>query len=101
MHLRLVCELDAENVTYEVEKIIKDNFYPMEECLKICDEFKQIEASALLNKKIGNYESAITLYLEILKKEINYERLKKELYYFDKENKRHLEKERQLLFAEN
>ena len=24
----------------EVEKIIKDNFYPMEECLKICVEFK-------------------------------------------------------------
>ncbi len=63
MHLRLVCELEPENVTYEVEKIIKDNFYPMEECLKICVEFKQIEASALLNKKIGNYESAITLYL--------------------------------------
>jgi len=29
-----------------------------------------------------------------LKREINYERLKKELYYLNKENLRHVEKER-------
>jgi hypothetical protein len=28
----------------------------------------------------------LQLYLQILKHEINYERLKKELYYLDKEN---------------
>lgn len=67
----------------------------MEECLKICTEHNQTEASALLNKKIGNYQQAIQLYLQILKREINYERLKKELYYLNKETRRHIEKERQ------
>jgi hypothetical protein len=32
---------------------------------------------------------------------MNFERLKKELYYLDKEKKRHQEKERQAIFAEN
>jgi hypothetical protein len=35
----------------------------MEDCLKICTEFKQSEASALLYKKIGNYQEAIKLYI--------------------------------------
>ena len=73
----------------------------MEACLEICQEHKQTEAAALLNKKIGNYEQALQLYLQILKHGINYERLKKELYYFDKENQRHIEKERKQVFAEN
>lgn len=73
----------------------------MEKCLEICNEFKQIEASALLNKKIGNYQQAISLYLQQLKVGLNYDRLKKELYFLDKETKKHQEKERQNLFAEN
>lgn len=53
MRVRLICILDPIHVKTEIKKIIKDNFYPMEDCLKTCSEFKQIEATALLNKKIG------------------------------------------------
>jgi hypothetical protein len=47
-----MCELSPSQVTNEVEKVIKDGIYPMEDCLKICTEFNQTEAAALLNKKI-------------------------------------------------
>lgn len=40
MHVKLMCILEPSKVTTEIEKIIKDNFYPMEECLKICIEYK-------------------------------------------------------------
>ena len=85
----------------EVEKIIKDNFYPMEECLKTCIEFKQIEATALLYRKIGNYQEAINIYLRMLEQGLNFKRFKKELYYLDQQQKKMQEKERQQIFAEN
>lgn len=40
MHVKLLCILEPSKVTSEIEKIIKDNFYPMEDCLKICIEYK-------------------------------------------------------------
>jgi len=40
MHIKLLCKLEPTKVVSEVEKIIKDNFYPMEDCLKICIEYK-------------------------------------------------------------
>ena len=48
----------------------------MEECLKIVTEHKQIEAMALLHKKIGSYVESIKLYLQLLKTELNYTELK-------------------------
>lgn len=87
-------------MTQEIEKIIKTNFYPMEDCLQICTEFNKLEAAAILNKKIGNYSKAVELHLRILQTEINYESLKKELFYFDKEVKRHQEKEGQAKIEE-
>ena len=47
-----MCYLQPEQVTLEIEKVIKDNFYPMEECLKIVTEYKIIEAFA----KLCSYE---------------------------------------------
>jgi len=90
-HVRLLCEIEPESVTHEVKRIIKDNFYPMEECLKIVTEFKQIEAMALLFKKIGSYTEAITLYLELLNTELDYTQLKRELYYYQCERLRHVD----------
>lgn len=62
-HVRLLCKHEPKSVPYEIKRIIKENFYPMEEILKIVTEFNQIEAMALLNKKIGNYANSISLYL--------------------------------------
>jgi hypothetical protein len=55
LHLRLICDLEPDTVTYRVEGMIRDSFYPMEECLRICRDLGHKEAEALLNKKIGNY----------------------------------------------
>ena len=66
LHVRLLCELEPATVTSEVKRIIKENFYPMEECLKIVTQFKQIEAMALLNSKIGSYTQSVQLFLELL-----------------------------------
>lgn len=63
----------------------------MEACLKVCVQFEQVEAQALLNKKIGNYSNAITLYLQVVKTDLNYLALKKELFYLRKERNRHEE----------
>jgi len=65
-HVRLVCIYEPENVTKTIKKIVKDNFYPIEDCLKICKEFKQTEATALLYKKIGNHSMAVSIYLMML-----------------------------------
>lgn len=66
LHVRLICELRPRQVTHEIEKIIKTNFYPMEDCLQICTEFNYLESAAILNKKIGNYSKAVELHLRIL-----------------------------------
>ena len=40
MHVRLLC-LHAEHaVPSQIKQIVKDNFYPMDECLKIVKDFK-------------------------------------------------------------
>jgi len=85
MHVKLLCILEPLRVTKEIEKIVKDHFYPAEDCLKICMDFKQVEACAILNKKLGNYTESISQFLKVLQNELNFERFKKELYYFDKD----------------
>lgn len=54
----------------------------MDECLKTVTEFKEYEAMALLNKKIGNNSEAILLYIKLLKDRLLEHELKNELYYF-------------------
>jgi hypothetical protein len=40
LHVKLLCQIEPQSVTNEIKLIIKDNFYPMEECLKIVTEHK-------------------------------------------------------------
>ena len=67
-----------------VSKTIKDNFYPLEDCLKVCVEYKQLEACALLHKKIGAYKESILMYLSILDKELVMKDFRKALFIYDK-----------------
>ena len=65
-------------------KVIKNkNFYPHEELLKICKEFNQDEACAILTKKIGMYMDSVKIYLKLLKQDLDIKRFRKELYYLD------------------
>jgi hypothetical protein len=59
LHLRLCCQLQPAKVQGIVEKIVKHSYYPTEDCLLICQEFKQMEACALLNKKLGKYFDSV------------------------------------------
>jgi hypothetical protein len=65
-------------------KVIKNkHFYPHEELLKICKEFNQDEACAILTKKIGMYMDSVKIYLKLLKQDLDIKRFRKELYYLD------------------
>jgi hypothetical protein len=66
-HLRLTCQLKKDNIMEIVEKIVKQHYYPTEDCLAICQEFKQTEACALLNKKLKNYYESVQQYLLVMK----------------------------------
>lgn len=68
IHIKLACELEPKSVLSIIEKAIKETFQPLEEYLKICLNFKQLEASALLSKKIGHYQESVKLYLDVLNK---------------------------------
>ena len=85
MHVSLICVIEPSRVTSEIEKIVRDNFYPMEECLKTCSEFKQLEACALINRKLGNYSESIELYLRVMSNGLIIEDFKKELFYLNKD----------------
>lgn len=62
LHLRLCCQLRPQGVLALVERkvISKNSCYPIEDCLQICQEFKQAEAVFLLSKKLGKYFDSVS-----------------------------------------
>lgn len=69
--LRLTCQIRPQKVFSVVEKMVKGgrkggSFYPIEDCLQICMDHKQLEAAFLLNKKLGKYFEAVTQGLTII-----------------------------------
>ncbi len=53
--MRLTSKLYPEKLVDLVKKVGRENYYPIEECLKICTAAENLEASALLCIEIGNY----------------------------------------------
>ena len=47
---------------------IKDNevHFTLDDCLEICEEYKQVEACAILKNKMTNYFSSVADYIHIL-----------------------------------
>lgn len=41
--------------------MVKDVYYPIEDCLEICQEFNITEATFLLTRKVGKYFDCIKL----------------------------------------
>jgi len=72
----------------KIKANIKQNFYPAEECLKVCLKYEQTEACAILCKKAGQYMEAVQHYITLVNKTINTPKnillFKKELYDLDK-----------------
>jgi len=65
-----------------VKKACKTNCLSVEEFIVICQRYKQTEAEAVLQKKLGNYCEAIKVYLQLMKSafEPKIMTYKKELY---------------------
>jgi len=69
-HLRLMCQNYPEKVLDRVQEITKGKIkFALDKCLEICEEFKQIEACAILTNKMTNYLSSATWYISLLTKE--------------------------------
>ena len=50
-----------------VKRIKKNEVkFALDECLEICEEYKQVESCAILTNKMTNYLSSATWYLGIL-----------------------------------
>lgn len=61
--------------------VARGSCYPIEECLQICQEFKQLEAVFLLSKKLGKYFDCITQGVTFLQSKIDQAKLLVEIYY--------------------
>lgn len=57
-------------VIERVRRIKKNEIhFALDDCLEICQEFKQREACAILTNKMTNYLSSVTEYINILTSE--------------------------------
>ena len=81
MHVTLACKREPDQLLSIMKVILKEKFYPMEECLKICKEYNQLEACALLAKRVGFYMQSVVTYFKILEEGLNIRRFRKELYF--------------------
>jgi len=81
LHLRLSCQLKKkEEVLALIEQKTKQGYQPNEDFLAICMEFKQTEACALLNKKLGKYYESVQMYLQSMWENVDVKKLMYELY---------------------
>ena len=68
MHLRLLCKHYPEKVLSRVRRTKKNEIhFELDECLEICQEFNQIEATAMLTNKMGKYDTSVSQYITLLK----------------------------------
>lgn len=65
-----------------VKRACKSNCISVEDFIKICQKYKQTEAEAVLQKKLGNYCEAIKVYLQLMENTFDPRVMtyKKELY---------------------
>jgi len=88
LHIKLTCQLNPSQVLKVVERhvIAKGSCYPIEDCLQICQEFKQHEAVFLLSKKLNKYFDCINQGVSYLKDKVDYQKMLVEIYYCRKNN---------------
>ena len=85
LHVTLANKREPKEFVAIIKVILKEKFYPMEECLKICEEFNQLEACALLAKRVGYYMQSVETYFKIIADQLDMRRFRKELFYMHKE----------------
>lgn len=74
LHVRLTCTVKPDEVqTLVRQKVLaKNSCYPVEDCLQICQEHKQLEAVFLLSKKLGKYFESVKQGLSIMREQVDY-----------------------------
>ncbi len=85
-HLRLCCQLKTDHVLVIIEELVKQHYYPTDECLRICQEYRQTEACALLSRKLGKYYESVQMYLKAIREKVDLKLLKYELYEAKQKN---------------
>ena len=64
--LSLTNQMEVENVLENIQHVTKVYHFPLDECIKIAENFKHMEAKAYLLKKNCAYREAIMLYIKII-----------------------------------
>jgi len=73
-HLRLLCKNYPHKVLDRVRKIKRNEIhFALDDCLEICQEYKQVEACAILKNKMTNYFSSVTEYLTLIMDKQHYD----------------------------
>lgn len=97
----MACQLEPDSVVAKIKANLKQNFYPAEECLKICHKYSRTEACAILCKFVGQYRESVKYYTALINTSINtgpnINAFKKELYNLDKHIRVTLLKQKKLL----
>jgi|LauGreDrversion4_2_1035121.scaffolds.fasta_scaffold40113_4 hypothetical protein len=70
-----MCRFDRDSV----KKNVKKKFYPIKECLEICQDEQVDLAVAVLHKRNGDYLMSLNTYLGIIELEIDPALMMKEL----------------------
>lgn len=64
--IRLVQILNEKKYRKRAMEYVQRDYFPINECLQICEGKGAKDASAALYKRKGDYETAISLYVEVL-----------------------------------
>jgi len=67
--LRLVdilCDRKLKQSSISVVDYVSKSYFPIDDCLKICESKKQIEACAVLYRRKGNYKKSLKLYIDTI-----------------------------------
>jgi len=63
LHIKLLCQLHPKLVLKEVSEYN----YPLDECMKICKEYRVLDALALFTERAGNYMEALEITIGLFK----------------------------------
>lgn len=64
--MELLAEKRVKNHSKLIVELVSRNYMPIEECLKICEKRNAVEASAVLQRRKGNYKQSIKLYIQTI-----------------------------------
>jgi hypothetical protein len=74
-HVRGLCQFNPD----AVPKYVAKSFYPVQDCLKVCQEEGNLQGVAVLLKRSGDHLRAIDCYLDLIRTRVDLFQLLKEV----------------------